>query len=187
MSNVTNLAVTVFGVEIPSASPVFVGVLTVHVPLGLACVATGLGAALSPKHNRRHPRLGTAYYWCLTALCATAAVLAVMRWSEDYYLFILAVVSLGAATAGRWAVRRQRRGWVVAHILGMSGSYVVLITAFYLDNAKNLPLWRDLPTVAFWFLPAGVAVPFVARALVRHRDLARSVATYESRGTQGPP
>ena len=30
------------------------------------------------------------------------------------------------------------------HITGMGTSYVLLLTAFYVDNGKNLPLWRDL-------------------------------------------
>ena len=150
-------------------SSVFGAVLVVHVPFGLACVLTGLVAALSPKRAGRHPRLGAAYFWCLVVVCATSAVLAGMHWSQDRLLFLLAVVSLGAAALGRRAVRRARPGWVTIHILGMSGSYVALLTAFYLDNAKNLPLWREMPTVVFWFLPTTVAAPLVVRALRRHR------------------
>ena len=152
-------------------SPVFAAVLVVHVPFGLACVLTGLAAALLPKRAGPHPRLGALYFWCLVVVCTTSTVLAVMNWSQDYQLFILAVLSLGTATLGRRAIRRRGRGWVVTHILGMSGSYVALLTAFYLDNAKNLPLWRGLPTWVFWFLPVTVAVPFVVRALLRYRTL----------------
>jgi len=51
----------------------------------------------------------------------------------------------------------------------MSGSYVVLLTAFYVDNGKNLPLWDRLPSAAYWILPALVAAPLIARSLHRHR------------------
>ena len=27
----------------------------------------------------------------------------------------------------------------------MGASYILLLTAFYVDNGKNLPLWRELP------------------------------------------
>jgi len=43
-----------------------------------------------------------------------------------------------------------------------------MITAFYVDNGKNLPVWRYLPQIAFWVLPILVAAPLVLRALRRH-------------------
>lgn len=55
----------------------------------------------------------------------------------------------------------------------MGTSYVLLLTAFYVDNGKNLPLWRDLPQIAFWLIPAAIGVPLILRALWRHR-LART-------------
>jgi hypothetical protein len=51
----------------------------------------------------------------------------------------------------------------------MGASYVVLLTAFYVDNGKNLPLWRELPPIAFWILPSAVGAPIMAFALLRHR------------------
>jgi hypothetical protein len=51
----------------------------------------------------------------------------------------------------------------------MGGSYTVLLTAFYVDNGKNLPLWDRLPTAAYWALPALVATPVIARSAARHR------------------
>jgi hypothetical protein len=41
----------------------------------------------------------------------------------------------------------------------MGGSYTVMLTAFYVDNGKNLPLWDRLPTAAHWVLHAVVATP----------------------------
>jgi hypothetical protein len=38
-------------------------------------------------------------------------------------------------------------------------------TAFYVDNGKNLPLWRELPEIAFWFLPSAIGVPLILYAL----------------------
>jgi len=51
----------------------------------------------------------------------------------------------------------------------MGGSYVLMLTAFYVDNGKSLPLWRDLPTLTYWLLPAAVGAPLIARAIARHR------------------
>ncbi len=51
----------------------------------------------------------------------------------------------------------------------MGGSYTVLLTAFYVDNGKNLPLWDRLSTAAYWLLPAAVAAPLIWRSVRRHR------------------
>jgi len=50
----------------------------------------------------------------------------------------------------------------------MGTSYVLLLTAFYVDNGKNLPLWKELPQIAFWLLPSVVGVPIILNALWRH-------------------
>ncbi len=32
-----------------------------------------------------------------------------------------------------------------------------MLTAFYVDNGKSLPLWQDLPaTLTYWLLPSAV-------------------------------
>jgi hypothetical protein len=36
------------------------------------------------------------------------------------------------------------------------------------DNGKNLPLWKELPEIAFWVLPSLVGVPILIYALFRH-------------------
>jgi hypothetical protein len=51
----------------------------------------------------------------------------------------------------------------------MGLSYIVMVTAFYVDNGKNLPVWRDLPHVTYWLLPSVVGIPLVVRALFHHR------------------
>jgi hypothetical protein len=50
----------------------------------------------------------------------------------------------------------------------MGVSYILMLTAFYVDNGKNLPLWKELPEIAFWFLPSVVGVPILVYALFRH-------------------
>ncbi len=50
----------------------------------------------------------------------------------------------------------------------MGLSYILMLTAFYVDNGKNLPLWRELPQIAFWFLPSAVGVPLILYALLWH-------------------
>jgi len=160
----TNLA----GIVIPSTSPAFLAVVGIHILLGLACMITGAIAMVSPKRAGRHPWNGTIYFWCLAGVFVTASGLATVRWTEDYHLFILGASSFAAACFGREAKRRRWRHWVRLHITGMGSSYVLLLIAFYVDNGKSLPFWRDLAPTAYWLLPAAFGIPLIVRALLWH-------------------
>jgi peptidoglycan/LPS O-acetylase OafA/YrhL len=140
----------------------------VHVILGLVCVICGALAMLSPKRTGRHPRFGSVYFWSLAGVFVTASALATARWAEDYQLFGLAVLSFALAVFGRQARRRQWAGWPRWHMTGMGLSYIVLLTAFYVDNGKNLPVWRDLPAITYWLAPSLMGLPILAWALLRH-------------------
>ena len=164
-----HLAGQVVGLEIPPAGPVFAGALACHVAAGLTCVVAGALAATAAKRPGRHTRSGTVYLWSLAVVFASATVMAVPRFARDWHLLLIAVVALAAGSLGYLARRRRRRGWLRLHILGMSGSYIALLTGFYVDNGPNLPLWNRLPTVALWVLPSLVGVPLVLRALARRR------------------
>jgi uncharacterized membrane protein len=158
----------VFGIPVPSAHPAFIAVVRFHILVGIVCVAAGAIAMLSNKGRGRHSTFGTLYYWCLAVLVVTAIGLSVARWAENYHLFILGALSLIAATIARTALRNRLRNWVRLHITGMGLSYILMLTAFYVDNGKNLPLWRNLPQIAFWLLPAALGVPLLMRALMKH-------------------
>jgi hypothetical protein len=157
----------VAGIEIPSTDPFFLAVvLGVHIPLGLACVAIGAIAMLSRKRRGRHSRFGTTYFWFLLALLASATLLSLMRWAENYHLFVLGALSFICAWIGRAALRRRWWSWIRLHIAGMGLSYILMLVAFYLDNGKQLPLWKDLPHFMYWLIPLAVGIPLIVRALL---------------------
>lgn len=162
----------VAGIQVPSTSPIFLAIVGLHILLGLACVLTGAVAILSPKRHGRHPNFGTIYFWCLSGAVALAAGLSVARWSRDYPLFLLGISSFAAAFIGRTARRQHWAGWVRWHISGMGISYVALLTAFYVDNGKSLPLWKQLPAISYWLLPTAIGGPLIGRALLRNRSSA---------------
>ena len=166
-------SIIVAGLGIPSREPLFLALVGIHVLLGLACTITGLIAMLSPKRPGRHLWFGSIYFWGLAGVFVTMSALAAARWREDYDLFILGALAFSAAYLGRRARRKRSRDWVKLHITGMGTSYVLLLTVFYVDNGKNLPLWRNLPQIAFWLIPAAIGVPLILRALWRH-PLART-------------
>lgn len=153
---------------IPSTSPVFLAAVGLHVLVGLTCVASGGFAMLSRKGRGGHSTFGAIYFWGLVAVFFSSAGLAASRWAEDWPLFLLGSLAMACAWFGRTAMRRRWPAFVRLHIAGMGASYVVLLTAFYVDNGKNLPLWRALPPLAFWVLPAAVGAPIIAWVLLGH-------------------
>ena len=158
----------IFGDQVGSTAPAFLAFLAVHVLAGLTAVVTGAVAALARKGSRRHIRAGRWYYRAITVVFATATVLAAMRWRQDYDLFILGAAAFTAATIG-YQHRRRRRPGDTGHIAGMGTAYVVMLTAFYVDNGPHLPLWDHLPTLAFWLLPSAIGAPIITRAIIHAR------------------
>ena len=158
----------VLGIPIPSTNPVFLAIIGVHVLFGLAAVITGGAAMLSKKGRGRHSNFGTIYFWCLFGVFVTMSALSFMRWAENDHLFILGALSFASALFGCTAVQRRWHQWPRLHLTGMGASYIFLLTAFYVDNGRNLPLWRELPQIAFWFLPSAIGVPLILYALRQH-------------------
>ena len=162
----------VFGIPLTFFLP-----LIVHVLAGLTTVITGIVAFSMPKRRGRHPRWGERYLWAYTLVFLTATILSGERWSVDAYLFFIAVVGYGFALGGytarrfrraRWMLHLLGKNWVIAHIIGMIGSYIVLLTGFYVDNAHLIPLLNQLPQLTFWVLPTLIGIPFIVRSISRY-------------------
>jgi hypothetical protein len=164
----TDHGVVVLGIPIPSSSPTFLAIVAIHVAAGLVCVLAGVVALFSRKGLGRHVAAGKTYYWSLVVVFLSMATLSVMRWPADNHLFVLGVLSMLAAAIGRMAPTRRWPGWLRLHMTGMGMSYILLLTAFYVDNGPHLPLWRSLPPLALWFGPALVGLPILVWALTRH-------------------
>ena len=172
--------ISIGGFPLPSDAPQFLAVLSIHVAAGMWCVITGAVATLSKKQPGRHPRFGSLYFWGLVVVFITMSLLSAMRWADDYVLFFLGLLSLGAAVIGRRAAPSRAIGRIRVHVVAMGLSYILLFTAFYVDNGKNIPLWRSLPHIAYWLIPFAVGLPIIVRALRHHPLLQR-----ESRSETG--
>jgi hypothetical protein len=161
-------------------SLIFVVLLLIHVPVGLMCVVAGAVAMLSTKRSGRHPRFGEIYFWGLVVVCASVAGMAALRWHEDAYLFYLGALALLAGSIGFAARRLRWPGWMTFHIVGLSVSYIVMLTAFYVDNGPRLPLWNRLPPIAFWVLPSIIGLPLLAWSVLRYARVLTGVQSATS-------
>lgn len=160
--------INIAGIPIPSDQPIFLAILAVHVAAGLTAVATGLLAMASHKAPGRHPWAGVWYYRSLATVFVTMAALSAMRWAEDYHLFIIGAVAMTAAVLGRRNAPPRPNAQPRVHVTGMGTSYILLLTAFYVDNGPNLPVWRHLPALAYWVLPGAVGGPLIWHVLRTH-------------------
>jgi uncharacterized membrane protein len=139
--------------------------VAVHIPAGVIAVVSGAGAMLAEKGSATHRRRGLTYLAALGVVWLSGLGLVVTRWPRFPHLLALALVAGGLASAGYAAGHRPRP---TAHLVCMGASYIAMLTAFYVDNGPKLPLWNQLPPVAFWFLPSLVGIPLIARAVRRH-------------------
>lgn len=163
--------------------------LVVHALAALATGVTGVITFSRPKWSVRHPKWGKRYLWAYTVVFLTAIILSFQHWPTDAYLVVLATLGYGFALGGYGARRFRQKTrvrcllgnqWIVAHIVGMIGSYVVLWTAFYIDNAHLIPGLQQLPTLTFWVLPTMIALPFLVVSLSRFAPKAAIPAEFES-------
>ena len=161
------LAGDIVGLPIPDAGPAFAAALAAHVASGLTAVVAGALAATAKKRQGRHPRAGHVYLCALAGIFTTASVMAAIRWHEDAHLLAIGAVALSLGLHGYRARRRHRPGWPSHHAIGMGGSYVALLTGFYVDNGPFLPLWSQLPHWTYWSIPTVVGVPLIWIALRR--------------------
>jgi hypothetical protein len=159
----------ILGLPIPDPGAVFAVALAVHIAAGLTAVIAGAIAATAAKRPGRHPTAGRTYLIALGFVFATATVLSAIRWREDAHLFAIACVASGLGLFGWRARRRQRPGWPTRHAIGMGGSYIALLTGFYVDNGPFLPVWNRLPHATYWLLPSLVGTPLIWWALHRFR------------------
>jgi len=137
--------------------------VSVHIPAGLIALIAGIVAMLSRKGARWHRRAGDTYLIAIAVIAATAAGLVATRGPQFNHLLVLAALAAAFAYGG-YFIRGSNQG---LHIAAMGLSYVVMVTAFYVDNGPKLPFWNQFPATVFWIGPAVIGLPIIIRAMWR--------------------
>lgn len=158
----------IFGLPVPSDNKLFLTIVVIHILLGIACVLSGLVAMLSNKKRGAHTMAGKIYYLGMLLMFFTVMPLSIMRWPFNTHLLILGALAFVFTWLGRRLAHYPKPGWTRLHTICMGSSYVFLLTAFYVDNGKNLPFWRQFPQWFFWIFPATIGIPLIIYTLLRH-------------------
>jgi len=135
---------------------------------GITCVTFGILAVLANKKRGRHTRCGKIYYVSNLDCFCDFHHIPIIRSKEDFRLLILGLVAFLSALIARTAVKKKWVKWSIVHITCMGISYIFLLTAFYVDNGKFLPIWKIFSPITYWLLPAVVGAPIIIRTLLRH-------------------
>jgi hypothetical protein len=122
------------GIGMLFKSSAFFPMLGVHILAGLVCVVTGIVAIASGRRGRLHPICGTIYHWSLAVVVISAGFLAAARWIDDRVLFALGVISFVASSLGRTPRTRRWQAWAGIHIISMGCSFIVMLTAFCVEE-----------------------------------------------------
>ena len=137
--------------------------ISLHIPAGLIALTAGVVAMLSRKGAWWHRKAGVVYLFAIAVVASSAAGLVSTRGPQFNHLLMFAALAVVLAFGG-YLMRQINQG---VHISGMGMSYVVLVTAFYVDNGHKLPFWNQFPEIVFWVGPLAIALPIIIRALWR--------------------
>jgi uncharacterized membrane protein len=158
----------ILGLPVPSNDPAFLTFVVVHILVALTAVVSGLVAMLSEKQKSGHPRAGKIYYASIAISFLLIIVLSIMRWPHNTHLLVIGILTFACAYSGRQFAKRKTKHWSRPHTICMGMSYVLLLTGFYVDNGRNLPLWNLFPQWFFYFFPSVIGVPIIIRVLRTH-------------------
>jgi hypothetical protein len=161
-------SINIDGIIIPDNSPFFLSLIGIHVLAALICVITAILAMFSAKTGKRHPQAGSFYFWGLLVVFISSILISIIRWPFDNQLLILGTLSFGFAFAGRLAQRNKWKFRMRWHLICMTMSFIILLTAFYVDNGKNIPVWKLLPAICYWLIPGVTGIPIMVYVLLHH-------------------
>jgi uncharacterized membrane protein len=119
-----------FGIPVPSTSPVFLTFVVVHIIISLACVVSGLLAMFAIKGGKRHSIYGKVYFWSMLSAFATIVILSAMRWPHNIHLLSIGTLAVSSVYLGWRLAKNQKKNWTRLHTILMGSSYIFLMTGF---------------------------------------------------------
>jgi uncharacterized membrane protein len=154
-------------VEEDTAMTVETMLLVVHIAAGAVLLVLGPLNMFIPKRRGPHTRIGETYHWLYVAVAGSALTLALLNWAESWFFVPITLFSYAFALTGYLAVKLRPRGWLIPHVIGQTGSYISLVSAFVTVNWESFGGAAD-STLPF-YLPSLIGFPIVAWLVVQVR------------------
>lgn len=136
-------------------------ILVSHVAAGIFALLVGIIAMTAKKYSKIHRGSGQVYFWLVSFVCLTGAILPFFNWTKNWWLLLISIFSYYFAFLGWRAEKKRAEGWIKDHIRGMLGSYVAMVTAFVVVNIHRFEFLNYIPRIVFWILPTVVAIPLI--------------------------
>ncbi|WP_081798138.1 DUF2306 domain-containing protein [Neobacillus dielmonensis] len=137
--------------------------LLIHIISGIVCLVSGIFAMSARKKKGRHTTAGEIYHGFYVLVFISAIYMSITHWEESAYLFYIGVFSYALAILGYLAGKIRWKNWLNAHIGGMLGSYIGIVTATIVVNIPKVPVLNEIPVLIFWFLPTIIGTPFIIK------------------------
>ncbi|WP_436936109.1 hypothetical protein [Halovenus marina] len=143
--------------------------LSVHILFGVVALLAGVGAITTKKGGYRHNTAGKAYALSMGAVVLTAVPLAV--WTEDWFLFAIAVFSGYLVFGGYRIIWRRRAGLTEATPLDYLGHGTMIVAGAAMVGVGAWQTVTGSPGLApalavFGAIGAGFAVGMLRRLQV---------------------
>jgi hypothetical protein len=159
---------SLLGIPVPSDNKIFLTIVVIHILLGMGAVISGLVAMVNNKTGGTHRKAGKIYVVLMLLIFLTVLPLSIMRWPHNIHLLILGTLAFVFTLIGRKKPSFSDPKRSRLHTLCMGLSYILLLTAFYVDNGKNLPFWKQFPQLFFYIFPSAIGLPIIIYTLLRH-------------------
>jgi hypothetical protein len=135
--------------------------LSFHVAAGSAGLVLGPVAMFSSKRRGVHTRTGEAYYYVFVVLFVSAVALALLNFSQVWWLALVGAFSFGFARMGYRAAKERGQGWLIRHVSGQGGSYIAMTTALIVVNTQSISFGGGPMALLPWFLPTIIGSPII--------------------------
>jgi uncharacterized membrane protein len=148
----------------------FIGIFTFH-----SCITAYRSLKLRQLHADQKPLVKD---WLIEGFnilaCGGLVLTGIFLFAKNNIQFAVICISFGSLGLRLSYTNIQRfRGkytdklyWLLAHIGGMTGSYIGAITAFTVNNNR----WMGMPQVVAWLAPTVLLVPFIYYEFSRLRN-----------------
>jgi hypothetical protein len=162
---------------------VYTTVIVVHAALGTALFVAGFLALRAPKRPRSsHGRLGSVYLALLFTCLPLGLVIGARH--AGLSAFEVATPPTMALGAMGWLAKRRRprpflgRPWIAAHISGVGGSYIGVVTAGAFQTFGRVAPATTTTAIVIFAMPTLIGGPLIRRAAARRvRGARRPEAT----------